>query len=410
MRRQLASYSPLRAHRLLAAAKTAVLAPERTLAELEARLAARFDAPLVLLTDSGTHALQIAMELAQELRPGGPMALPAYSCFDLVTAAAGAHVPVMFYDIDPISLAPDMTSLAAGLRPEGQGRTKYKPPVAVVAGNLYGFPLDWTELRSATHGAGALLIEDAAQGMGSGWKGRKGGSFGDLTVLSFGRGKGWTGGGGGALLVRHPQIIERAQDRASDLLSHDPFSGTRTWSLSMAQWLLGRPWLYALPNLLPGLELGETVYSAPSSPRSMPPAAAATILAHEDLAFAEVDVRRLSVEKWSEQGLDMPSATFCRPLDRGRSSYLRIPVLVPDPEVRDRLLERGRWLGVSPGYPLPLSRLEAVKALWHAQPSGLGGAEQLARELITLPSHSLVSRTDRRRLLELLRAAKGFRL
>src|SRR5690606_9592300 len=91
------------------------------------------------------------------------------------------------------SLTPDGPSLRAALA---------RRPAAVVAGSLYGFPLDWDGLRDACDDADALLIEDSAQGLGSGWKGRPGGSLGDLTVLSFGRGKGWSAGGGGALLAR----------------------------------------------------------------------------------------------------------------------------------------------------------------------------------------------------------------
>ena len=48
---------------------------------------------------------------------------------------------------------------------------------------------------------GLAVVEDAAQGLGATWRGRPLGSFGDVSVLSFGRGKGWTGGVGGALLA-----------------------------------------------------------------------------------------------------------------------------------------------------------------------------------------------------------------
>ena len=73
--------------------------------------------------------------------------------------------------------------------------------IAVVA-SLYGMPIGWNDVRSAAAAHGVLVIEDAAQGHGASWQGQPLGSLGDLSVLSFSRGKGWTGGYGGALLSR----------------------------------------------------------------------------------------------------------------------------------------------------------------------------------------------------------------
>ena len=67
--------------------------------------------------------------------------------------------------------------------------------------HLYGVPADPEPVRAALAGAGAVLIEDAAQGAGASLRGRPLGGFGDLSVLSFGRGKGNTAGRGGALLA-----------------------------------------------------------------------------------------------------------------------------------------------------------------------------------------------------------------
>ena len=67
------------------------------------------------------------------------VALPAFGCFDVASAAIGADVPVSLYDIDPDTLSPDPDSLS---RAFSQGAR-----VAVIA-PLYGVPVDWESLEA----------------------------------------------------------------------------------------------------------------------------------------------------------------------------------------------------------------------------------------------------------------------
>ena len=73
--------------------------------ETVAALRARYAATDVVLTDSGTSALILAL---QALVPaGGTVAYPAYACIDLTAAALGAGMRVRLYDLDPATLSPD---------------------------------------------------------------------------------------------------------------------------------------------------------------------------------------------------------------------------------------------------------------------------------------------------------------
>ena len=74
--------------------------------ELRQVLTSTYDASRVLLTDSGTSALLLALRAAAAARPGRPCVLPAYGCYDLATAAIGADVEVVLYDVDPSTLQP----------------------------------------------------------------------------------------------------------------------------------------------------------------------------------------------------------------------------------------------------------------------------------------------------------------
>jgi dTDP-4-amino-4,6-dideoxygalactose transaminase len=392
MRRQLPAYSPLESKAIARAAAEAALRARQSRLALAEVLATRFQSREVVLTASGTQALQVALEVAgatAKAAAGGAVALPGYSCYDVVSAAVGASAGVVFYDVDPSTLAPDLPSVRAALRLGVR---------IVVAGNLYGFPLDWDALRAecATHGA--VLVEDAAQGIGSRWRGREGGSFGDLTVLSFGRGKGWTGGGGGALLVR-VALSEEASLRLRRVADRSAGAGAslRAGTLATVQWALGRPALYGLVAAVPGTGLGETRYKPPSEPRRIPAFCAAAALELEPLARAAVEVRRSMALEWDRllETLGRRGVERCTTLAGGETSYLRYPLLLDRADAVCRFLSRAGRGGAARGYPRPLYELPAARPLEQARVAALPGAERLARCLVTLPTHGGVTFLDR---------------
>ena len=380
LRSQLPGYSPLSAGALASSLVGALPWSPDPVEALRDLLGDRLGGRTLLL-GSGTQALQTALRLATRVPGlGGPVALPAYSCFDLITAAAGAGVKVDFYDLDPATLSPDMDSLdqvlARGAR-------------VVVAGNLYGLPLDWDRVRSRVEAVGGLLVEDAAQGLGSRWRGGKGGSFGDVSVLSFGRGKGWTGGGGGALLIRDPRLLV-----AGPSLDLQHSGGVRPWIGSFAQWVLGRPWLYGLPRALPFLALGETVYKEPTVPAGLSGLSAGLINATRQAAEDEVAVRRSWATTWEERLPHGPWRSV-RAVPGGLAADLRYPIVADSGSIRRRLLARLDRFGAAPGYPRILPDLEVAREIAAPAPQrDLKGARALVSGLLTLPTHSRVSQRD----------------
>lgn len=399
MRRQLPAYSPLSLGTLARAFADAVSSPRAAREALRRYLAERFGATHVVLTASGTEALRLALELATAARPSreARVALPAYSCYDVLTAAVGADVEPLFYDIDPVSLSPDMESVA---RVVDSGAT------AVVAGNLFGFPLEWDGLRAQCDRSGAILVEDAAQGLGSGWASRAYGSFGDLTVLSFGRGKGWTGGGGGALLV-HVRLGDVAMSRLDEVVLRRARSGASA-KIPVAcavQWAIGRPSLYGLAAAVPGTGLGETRYKEPTRVAGMPAFCASAVVGHADSLDAQTAVRRRSAAVWDAMLAAERDGklTACRPLDADSCGYLRYPCTAEGRAAADALCERAGALGVARGYPSPLPRLPAAARISPCADAIVPGAAFLADALVTLPTHGWVEERDVESVRELIR-------
>lgn len=345
-------------------------------------------APLDLLfTDSGTSALTLALRAATALRPG-PVALPAYSCYDVATAAEGAGVAVELYDLDPRTLSPDIASLASALR-RGAG--------TVVVAHLYGMPADLPAARSLCREADALLVEDAAQGAGSRIAGDPAGSVGSVAVLSFGRGKGTTGGGGGALLA-HDETGREVLERARSGLQPARGRGAGALLRAAAQWLLGRPEVYALPASLPGLPLGETLHHAPTAARDCPEVCLGILAETWPLAESELRVRREHAGHLRRSLSGHPEMSPVRPLANARPGYLRLPVLA-SARVRGLATEtKAERLGIMPGYPRPLGELPEFADRCGNPDEILSGARDLSAHLLTFPTHGRLDGDDLRRL------------
>lgn len=409
LRHQLPVYSPVTWEAIAAGLRAAVRGdPDGVLRRrVEGILELRYGARDVLLTDSGTSALRLAIAGALRGRRHRPVALPGYCCYDVATAAEGAGAPVALYDLDPATLGPDFDSL---------GGLSDAAPGAVVVAHLYGYPVDVHSVREVI--GDAALIEDAAQGAGGTLHGRPLGSLGSVSVLSFGRGKGMTGGGGGALLGHDDLGVGMVEWARSEIACQDPNPpaqpaassgvgaaparrapsaaqgrGIRQVGKLAVQHVLGRPALYGLPAALPFLHLGETLYRPPRTPQPAPAGALAVLERILPEVDRETAIRRANAERWrSGLARSAPFGTVTV-LAGAQPGYLRLPLLAGTDSGAEDLRSLQRW-GVMPGYPTTLAALPSLGPALIARAPALPGAERLAKELLTLPTHRRLSPRD----------------
>ena len=154
-----------------------------------------------LLTHSGTAALEMTALLA-DIQPGDEIIMPSFTFVSTANAfVLRGGVPV-FVDIRPDTLCIDETLIAAAITP----KTK-----AIVAVHYAGVGCEMDTICTLARQHGLLVIEDAAQGICSLYKGRPLGSFGTLAALSFHETKNVIAGEGGALLINEPRWVERAE-------------------------------------------------------------------------------------------------------------------------------------------------------------------------------------------------------
>lgn len=371
------AYSPMSL-----AATVASLGRGESVGVVERLLSDRFAATGAYLVDSGTSALALSLTLAVAQHSHRVVALPAYGCFDLATAADAAGVDVALYDVDPRTLSADLASLDQVLA---------RGVAAVVAVHLYGVPANLDEIGTRCRTAGALLIEDAAQGVGGSYRGTPLGTHGDLSVLSFGRGKGRSAGGGGTLLVRSPDLNDRAIQLTRGLPTAGQAGLSRVLKM-LGQDLLSRPALYGVPARVPALGLGETPYHAAHPATRMGDRAATLVRAALELEVRESAARReraLRVQRM------LPASAALALPPTAVSGYLRLPVLLHRTEGRGE--RSSRALGIEPGYPLALCDLPGFTRASARAGDPLAGARFLAARLVTLPVHSRAVDADLQR-------------
>ncbi|MGH7532929.1 MAG: hypothetical protein ACREL4_06540, partial [Gemmatimonadales bacterium] len=194
-----------------------------------------------------------------------------------------------------------------------------------------------------------------------------------------------------------------------------PVDGPGLWNETVtlvgaaAQCALGQPSLFGVASSIPGLHLGETIYRHPRGLHRMGRGAAALLADTHDAAADEGAVRRA---RGAELALALSEArhvtTIAIPPD-GTAGYLRFPVRLPRGlgTISDR--PRAVRLGVARGYPGSIADLVPVRArlIRLARDRTWPGAAALARELVTLPTHSLLTRDEFSDLIRLVRRSPG---
>jgi len=394
-RRQLPAHSPLPLGVVRDTAQRVFGSREDLRPHVREMLRALYVAEGVVLMGAGTQALQVAIHTASRL-VGGPLtvALPAFTCFDVASAAVAAGARITLYDVDPATLAPDLDSLTLTLS-EGAR--------IVVAAPLYGILIEWEALEACTAAFGAVIIEDAAQGHGALWRNRPLGSLGQLSVLSFGRGKGWTGAAGGALLLRRGSDPGGPEgDNAGPWREPGALTECRVLLRAAVQAMFAHPSLYSLPAALPWLHLGETRYHDPEAPACMTRTAAALLESTREFAAREAITRRANAEFLLERLPSHGPVLRIRAAAAGMPGYLRLPV-----RTRRGLGGFGSPVealrrGIIRSYPSTLAALPSVRERLVSITRRWPGAEDLVRHLVTLPTHSLLDAEDRDALARLL--------
>ena len=166
---------------------------------------------------NGTAALEVCFRLAG-VEAGDEVLIPTLTFVATANAVTYRGATPHFVDSEAITLGVDPVRLEDYLqtiaRVDGDvclNTCTGRPIRALVVVHVFGQPADVEALAALAARWKLVLIEDAAEALGSRWKGRHMGGFGRLAALSFNGNKIVTTGGGGAVLTDDPELAKRAK-------------------------------------------------------------------------------------------------------------------------------------------------------------------------------------------------------
>lgn len=154
-----------------------------------------------LLTTSCTHATEMAALLCN-IKPGDEVIMPSYTFVSTADAFVLRGAKIVFVDIRPDTMNINEKLIEAAIT----DKTK-----AIVPVHYAGVSCEMDEIMELARLHNLYVVEDAAQGIMSTYKGKALGSMGDFGCFSFHETKNFSMGEGGALLIREQQFIERAE-------------------------------------------------------------------------------------------------------------------------------------------------------------------------------------------------------
>lgn len=209
-----------------------------------------------LAVPSGTIGLALIL-LARGIGPGDEVIAPSFCFRETAQAIAAVGATAIFADIDYWSGA----LVASKAETKLTANTK-----AILVANANGHPADWDSLRALAEKAGVLLIEDSSEAIGSKYKDRMVGTFGDVSIFDFAQPAPLTCGEGGMIVTDDPDLamsIKRRRahgidERGSVAATSAPALGAQISDLTAA---LGLAQLRRIDAILEKRRATEALYA-----------------------------------------------------------------------------------------------------------------------------------------------------
>lgn len=183
----------------------------------------------VVATNTGTSALHLALTTIG-IGEGDEVILPSFTFVATAQAISETGAKPVFCEVDPDTFLLDLEDVKKKIS------TKTK---AIIPVHYAGRPCDMDSLLKIKEEKGIRIIEDAAHAFGSFYKGKKIGSFGDITCFSFDSIKVMTCGEGGAIISDDPAF--------SDLAKQKRLLGIDRKTMHVKDWKK-RGWIYDVPS------------------------------------------------------------------------------------------------------------------------------------------------------------------
>jgi len=324
--------------------------------------------------------------------------MPAYSCPSLPAAAIRAGLKPVLCDTARDCFRMNLDALSSRITPD---------TVAVIAVHLLGIPERIVEIREIARKYNLVLIEDAAQAFGNSIhvaEGQTGasdveqhlGTFGDIGIFSFRRGKPLGLLGGGVILANN-QRTEKAVREKYDLLPAAVLPSSSSYLINLLLYsVFFNPRIYWIPQRMPWLQLGETIFTLDYEVKRMNP----RILQLGGCLFPVFGKIRHKRKELAHIYRNMlrplrQDIVLLHDTDDDGITLLRFPIVFRSSEKRDRILAelKKRGLGATGSYPVPLNEQPGAAEYFDRKES-YPNAKFVSERILTLPLHEYITDSD----------------
>ena len=154
---------------------------------------------------SGTAAIHLALRILN-IGPGDIVMVQSFTFCGTTSPISYQGAELVFIDSEP-----ETWNICPNTLEDALNAYKGRHVKAIIPVHLYGMPAKMDEIKMLSNKYNVPIIEDAAEGLGSSYKGQKCGTFGDMAALSFNGNKIITTSGGGALISKNKTYIDKAR-------------------------------------------------------------------------------------------------------------------------------------------------------------------------------------------------------
>ena len=334
--------------------------------EFEAKLSEYCGGRPVRVFNSGTCTMEIALRISG-IGPGHEVITTPLSWVATSNVILEVGARPVFVDLDPLTRHLDLARIEAAITPATR---------AIMPVDLAGLPVDRDRLYAIARKHHLRVVEDAAQSLGSNWHGRRIGAAGDFVSISFHPNKNITTIEGGALVLN--------DEREAKLAEQYRLQGVvRTGMDGMEVELVGGK--FNLTDVAARVGLGQLPHLEAFNAK------------RRELARAYFEL--LDTPALRELGLGLPPADFAQ------SNWHMFQVVLPEERLTIRradVMAKMHAAGIGTGVHYPAIHLFAVYRRLGWKEGDLPLAEQVCRNILTLPLFPAMTRAEVERVVETL--------
>ena len=336
----------------------------------ESHLSAYFGSRPVRTYNSGTCTMEIALRIAG-IGPGDEVITTPNTWVATANVIIEVGATPVFADIDPRTHNIDLDKVEAAITP----RTK-----AIIPVHMCGLPCDMDKLYALAKTHSLRVVEDAAQAIGSTWKGRRIGAFGDFASFSFQVNKNITTAEGGCLVVNNAEEAVLAEKYRLQGVTRSGLDGIDVDVLG------GK---YNMTEIAAAIGLGQMAHLE-----------AFNLKRH---ALARHYFRCFGSEFAATYGAELPVADF------QHSNWHMFHLVLPDRMVRAEFMQKMLDQNIGLGYHYAAIHLFTLYRKRGFKEGMFPVAERVCRQIVTLPLFPAMTESDVERVVATTKAILGNR-